>query len=88
MERAFEGSVDAEGHIDIPSEVRLRHGLTSGTRVKVEERGKEVVLSPARSEEIEDISDLAGWMSPSNAVEELLRERALDTLRENAKFRP
>lgn len=71
------------GYIEIPEEIRKRHAFEQGARVKIEERGNEVVISPI---EIEDISDLAGWMSPSNAVEELLRERALDNIREDAKF--
>lgn len=83
MDRGFEGRVDAEGLIDIPSDIRSRHGLVNGARIAIEERGKDLVISPI---EIEDISDLAGILTKGDPVGELLKERALDRERENAKF--
>ena len=85
MDRGYEATVDAQGHFDFPPEIRERHGLTKSARIKIEERGKEVVISPI---EIEDISDLAGILTKGDPVGELLRDRALDREREDAKFHP
>jgi bifunctional DNA-binding transcriptional regulator/antitoxin component of YhaV-PrlF toxin-antitoxin module len=85
MDRAFETTIDSQGHFDIPIDVRDRHGLTNGARVKIEENGNRVVISPVESHiEIEDISDLAGFLKKGNPVGDLLRERALDREREDA----
>lgn len=86
MDREFITTIDNEGHLDIPSEIRERHGMSNGARVKIKEQGEDVVISPAKPNKIKDITHLAGWMSPSDAVEDLLRERALDKIREDAKF--
>ena len=83
-DRAFETTIDSQGHFDIPIDVRDRHGLTNGARVKIEERGNEVIVSHI---EIEDISDLAGILTKGDPVGDVLRERALDREREDAKFR-
>jgi bifunctional DNA-binding transcriptional regulator/antitoxin component of YhaV-PrlF toxin-antitoxin module len=87
MDREYVTTIDNEGHLDIPSEIRERHGMRNGARVKIQEHGEQVILSPATPKKMKDITDLAGWMSPSDAVEDLLRERALDKIREDEKFR-
>jgi bifunctional DNA-binding transcriptional regulator/antitoxin component of YhaV-PrlF toxin-antitoxin module len=46
MDREYIATVDAEGHADIPPDIRERHGMGQSARVKVEERGKEIVLTP------------------------------------------
>jgi bifunctional DNA-binding transcriptional regulator/antitoxin component of YhaV-PrlF toxin-antitoxin module len=85
MDRAFETTIDSQGHFDIPIDMRDRHGLTNGARVKIEENGNRVVISPVESlVKIEDISDLAGFLKNGDPVGDLLRERALDRMRENA----
>jgi bifunctional DNA-binding transcriptional regulator/antitoxin component of YhaV-PrlF toxin-antitoxin module len=50
MDREYEATFDSQGHFDIPIEVRQRHGLTNGSRVKIEERKNEVVLKPVIDE--------------------------------------
>ena len=85
MDREFVTTVDSEGHIEIPADMRERHGLRNGARVKVEERGKDVVISPV---EFESLSDLAGILTKGDPVAELLKDRALDKAREDEKFRP
>jgi bifunctional DNA-binding transcriptional regulator/antitoxin component of YhaV-PrlF toxin-antitoxin module len=69
------------GYIEIPEEIRKKHAFEQGARVKIEERGNEVVISPI---EIEDISDLAGFLTNGDPVGDLLRERALDRKREDS----
>ncbi len=85
MDREYEATIDTGGQLSFPKEIQERYGLTKGAHVKIKEEGKHLVIDPV---EIEDITDLEGWMSPSNAVEDLLRERALDKIREDEKFRP
>ena len=85
MDREFETTVDSEGHIDIPAEIRERHGMSNGARVKIEERGNDVIISAI---EFRSLSDLAGILTKGDPVKEVLRERALDIKRENEKFRP
>jgi bifunctional DNA-binding transcriptional regulator/antitoxin component of YhaV-PrlF toxin-antitoxin module len=50
MDRTFETTIDSQGHIDIPIDMRDRHGLTNGARVKIEERPNEVVIKTVMDE--------------------------------------
>ncbi len=52
----FEATVDGEGHFDIPSEVRNRHGMKLGARLRIQERGNDLVIHSAER------------MSPKNPV--------------------
>jgi AbrB family looped-hinge helix DNA binding protein len=49
MDREFETTIDSEGHITIPSDIRDRHGPGNGARVKVAKRGEEVVITLAQN---------------------------------------
>lgn len=41
-----EATVSSKGQVSIPSEVRSRLGIVRGTRLKVEVRGEQIVLTP------------------------------------------
>jgi AbrB family looped-hinge helix DNA binding protein len=56
-------TVDSKGRIEIPEEIRRRHGFEPGAKVKIAEEGDQIVLSHVLTEEIESISDLAGILS-------------------------
>ncbi len=84
MDREYDATVDSGGDIHLPMEIQERYGLREGKHVTIRERGEHLEIDP---NPIEDITDLEGWMSPSNAVELLLRERALDKIREDEKIR-
>ena len=92
MDRAFETIVDSEGHITIPSDMRDRHGLSNGARVKVEERGEEVVITSAQNglhqpQKRRSMSDMAGFLGPnSKAREILMEERRKDREKEDRPF--
>jgi bifunctional DNA-binding transcriptional regulator/antitoxin component of YhaV-PrlF toxin-antitoxin module len=79
--------IDSSGHVEIPEDIRSRHGLEPGTPVQIEERGEEVIISHTSAEKLESISDLAGILSAGDPVDTLLKERALDKIREDEKFR-
>lgn len=46
MDREFEATFDAEGHFDIPIEVRQKHGIRNGSKATIEDRDKEFVIKP------------------------------------------
>ena len=84
-------SFDSSGHLEIPDDIRNRHGFEPGSQVHIEDRGNEVVISvneQSSLSSIESISDLAGILAHGeDPVETLLKERKLDRMREDAKFR-
>jgi bifunctional DNA-binding transcriptional regulator/antitoxin component of YhaV-PrlF toxin-antitoxin module len=84
MDREYEATIETGGQLHFPKEVQERYGLTKGAHVKIKEEGKHLVIDPV---EIEDITDLAGILTGGDPVGDLLRERALDKEREDAKFR-
>ena len=90
MDRLFEGRVDSEGHIDIPANIRERHGMTNGARILVEEHGDKVILEAFKSNvKRTNITDLAGCLSKEgNALDILLEERRREREREDQPFRP
>ncbi len=88
MDRIFETTVDSQGHVPIPSEIRERHHLSKGTRVTVVERGEEVVITTTASERaIRSMSDMAGILGPdSKTLDILMKERSKDREKEDRPF--
>ncbi|HEX5316805.1 MAG TPA: hypothetical protein VFX22_09145 [Candidatus Kapabacteria bacterium] len=83
MDREYEATIESEGKLLFPPELQEKFHLKNGSHVRIREQGRHIVIDPV---EVADITDLEGWMSPSNAVEDLLRERALDKIREMRSF--
>jgi AbrB family looped-hinge helix DNA binding protein len=54
MNKVYEAIIESDG-ITIPEEIRERHGITAGTRVRVIERGNEFVIIPIENESTGDI---------------------------------
>ncbi len=88
MDRVFETTVDADGHVPIPSEIRERHNMRSGARVKIAERGDEVVIVPAsKPREFRSMSDMAGFLGTDpKALRTLMEERRKDREKEDSPF--
>jgi AbrB family looped-hinge helix DNA binding protein len=42
----METTATAKGQIVIPSSIRRRLGIKEGTRIQIEENGKEIILKP------------------------------------------
>ncbi len=85
MDRVFEATIDSQGHFDIPIDMRDRHGLTNGARVKIEERPNEVVIKTVIDEnERKRIARVAldravGFLgTDSKVLDTLLEERRKD----------
>ncbi len=52
MFREFETTIiDDQGHFDMPRDLRERHGLKRGMRLKIEERDANLLLTPIETEE-------------------------------------
>src|SRR5438094_590780 len=49
MDREYITTIDSEGHLDLPQDIRERHGLTARVRVKVEEAGNKVMLDRSKA---------------------------------------
>lgn len=60
--------VTRRGQTTIPLEIRRRHRIAEGTRLVVEDRGKEIVFRRVR-----DLEDAAGFLAGRTTVERLNR---------------
>jgi bifunctional DNA-binding transcriptional regulator/antitoxin component of YhaV-PrlF toxin-antitoxin module len=90
MDRQFETTVvDDEGHIDIPADMRERHGLTKGARVRIAEEGSRLVVESAEPQKKrKNITELTGILGPnSKALDILMEERRKDREAEDRSLR-
>lgn len=81
----METTATTKGQVVIPSSVRRKLGIKSGTRIQVEldEENAQIILKPITREYIER---MAGKFRGLPLVKDLERERKLDKQRENRKF--
>jgi bifunctional DNA-binding transcriptional regulator/antitoxin component of YhaV-PrlF toxin-antitoxin module len=91
MDREFETRVDSEGHVPIPREIRDRHGMSNGARVKVAERGAEVIITPVSNVggaipgKRRSMSDLVGFLGKDpKSLRTLMDERRKDREKEDS----
>ncbi len=63
--------VTRRGQTTIPLEIRRRHRIAEGTRLVVEDRGKEIVFR-----RVKDLEDAGGSLSGRTTVERLNRTLA------------
>ena len=75
--------VTSKGQLVIPAEIRRRHGIKTGTKVQFIERDNEIVLQPVTKQFIRSLCGM--YKSDDCVTGELLRERAKDKQREEAK---
>ena len=81
METAY---VTSKGQLVIPSALRKRYGIKSGTKVQFIERDGEIVIQPVTKEFIRSVCGML--RSGKSATGELLKERARDREREERKL--
>ncbi len=81
----METTATTKGQVVIPSSVRRKLGIKSGTRIQVEidEATSQIILTPITREYIKS---LAGKFRGLPLLEDLVRERKLDKEREDRKF--
>jgi len=81
MESAY---VTTKGQLVIPAKLRRRFGIKQGTKVCFIERGNEILFQPVTKEYIGSVCGML--KSDTSVAEELLKERAKDKEREEAKL--
>ena len=69
----------------IPAELRQKYGIKPGTTVCLLERGHEIILQPVTKEYFRSLVGM--FKSKTSMTKALLRERARDKKREEAKFK-
>ena len=80
MEEAY---VTSKGQLVVPAKLRRRYGIKPGTKVCFIEREKEIVFQPVTKEYIRGVCGMLS--ADTSTTEELLKERAKDKGREEAK---
>ncbi len=75
--------ITTKGQLVIPAKLRKRLNLKRGTKVSIEERGKEIVIRPITPEYF----DRFGGILPKkdNLLKELLTERAREREKEDKR---
>ena len=81
----METTTTTKGQVVIPSSVRKKLGIKTGTRIQVEvdETKAQIILTPITREYIKS---MAGKFRGLPLLEDLIRERKLDKEREDRKF--
>lgn len=81
METAY---VTSKGQLVIPARLRRRYGIKPGTKVCFVERDNEILFQPVTKEYIQSVCGML--KSDTSVTQELLKERARDKEREEAKL--
>jgi AbrB family looped-hinge helix DNA binding protein len=71
-------TISSKGQVVIPKQVREQLGLEEGTKLNLEVRGQEVVLSKTA-----DWRDMQGMVTGTDLIQALEEERELDKQLEN-----
>ena len=74
--------VSSKGRVVIPASIRRQMGIRGGTQVIIEQRGSEIVMTPATRAYFESLAGILRG-GPS-LTKELLAERARDKAREDS----
>ncbi len=81
METAY---ITSKGQLVVPAKLRRRYGIKPGTKVYFIERGDEILFQPVTKEYIRSVCGML--KSETSVTQELLKERAKDREREEAKL--
>ena len=76
--------VTSKGQLVVPAKLRRRYGIKPGTKVCFIERGNEILFQPVTKEYIRSVCGML--KSETLVTQELLKERAKDREREEAKL--
>jgi AbrB family looped-hinge helix DNA binding protein len=76
--------VTSKGQLVVPARLRRKYGIKPGTKICFIERESEIVFQPVTRECIRGVCGML--KSETSATEELLKERAKDKEREEAKL--
>ena len=81
MEKAY---VTSKGQLVIPARLRRRYGIKPGTKICFIERDQEILFQPVTKEYIRSVCGML--KSETSMTQALLKERAKDKEREEAKL--
>ena len=81
METAY---VTSKGQLVVPARLRRKYGIKPGTKICFIERDSEILFQPVTREYIRSVCGML--KSETSATEELLKERAKEKEREEAKL--
>ncbi len=76
--------VTSKGQLVVPARLRRKYGIKPGTKIRFIERGNEILFQPVTREYIRSVCGML--KSETSVTQELLKERAQDRDREEAKF--
>lgn len=76
--------VTSKGQLVVPSRLRRKYGIKPGTKIRFIERDSEILFQPVTGEYIRSVCGML--KSETSATQELLKERARDKGREEAKL--
>jgi AbrB family looped-hinge helix DNA binding protein len=79
-----ESTMTSKGQIVVPAKLRRRHGLKPGTKVYFIERDSDILFRPVTKEYLKSVHGML--KSETSMTKELLKERAKDREREEAKI--
>ena len=79
-----ESTITSKGQIVIPAKLRRRYGLKPGIKVYFIERDNEILFQPVTKEYLKSVHGML--TSETSTTKELLKERARDKEREEAKI--
>ena len=82
METAY---VTSKGQLVVPARLRRKYGIKPGTKVCFIERDNEIVFQPVTREFIRSVCGML--KSETSVTQQLLKERARDRDREEARHR-
>ena len=78
----YSTTITSKGQVVIPIALRRRYGITPQTRIVIYDDGETIRLKPVTHQAIDR---LAGILAGKSLTAALLKERALDREREDAK---
>ncbi len=81
METAY---VTTKGQLVVPARIRRRYGIKPGTKICFIERDHEILFQPVTKEYVRSIHGML--KSQTSVTQALLKERAKDKEREEAKL--
>ncbi len=79
-----ESTMTSKGQIVVPAKLRRRYGLKPGTKVYFIERDEEILFQPVTKEYLKSVHGML--TSETSMTKELLKERAKDKEREEARI--
>lgn len=77
-------AVTSKGQLVVPARLRRRYGIKPGTKIRFIERPDGILFQPITPEYIRSVCGML--KSETSVTDELLRERARDREREDAKI--